>query len=345
MLNSKKRVRKLIIVILILLVSFFGIFWTCKVAIDTVKAVKQEQIVDARKRDFETLYGALQSYLNGSRDQTKEIATAIEQDIKNTFNLADLEDGLDKEDPVYEEAVYDIIRSHIQGVHFGGIENNRNSMIVLEGYDTIVEDFFVDTQSRQDDKKDIKTNEHSLISYKDTTYNQKMFSTAMRKIRNHTTGIIAVEPYNYLNYEDHLLISDASYANLESVYVKEGFEGLRNYQFLVPIYITDNGDIFGQQDIEHGVRQDTHKFIIIQTFNLYDQLTSMKPDIGDDDYLSRMDSRYNEILNMLYILGLASVVMITIIVVYSFSLYNFLLEEKYDFFGIEEEIKSKNNNT
>ena len=71
----------------------------------------------------------------------------------------------------------------------------------------------------------------------------------------------------------------------------------------------------------------------------------MKPDIGDDDYLSRMDSRYNEILNMLYILGLASVVMITIIVVYSFSLYNFLLEEKHDFFGIEEEIKSKNNNT
>ena len=138
------------------------------------------------------------------------------------------------------------------------------------------------------------------------------------------------------------MISEMNYTNLEKIYVEEGIEGLKNYQFLVPMYITDTGDIFGQQDIEHGVRQDTHKFIVIQTFNLYDQLTSVKPDIGDDDYLARMNARYDEMLNMLYILGTIAVIMITIIVIYSFSLYNLLLDEKHDFFNLEQEAKYKN---
>lgn len=342
MANSKKRIRKLVIVVLLLLVSFVGIIDTCNIAIRSVKDARQDQIVDARKRDFESIWGSLQVYLNQSKEQTKEIATSIETEIKHSFDLNDLEQGLDEDDPEYNQAVYEIIRSHIEGVHFGGLENNRNSMIVLEGYDTIVEDFLVDPDSRSDDKKDIVTNGQSLLDYKDTTYNIKLFSSAMQKIRNHTTGVIAIEPYDYTRNPDHKLISDMSYANLEKVYVNEGMDGLKNYQFLVPMYITDTGDIFGQQDIEHGVRQDTHKFIVIQTFNLYDQLTSLKPDIGDDDYLARLNARYDEMLNMLYILGTVAVMMITIIVIYSFSLYNMLLDDKHDFFGLTKEVEDKN---
>ena len=342
MANSKKRIRKLVIVILLLLVSFIGIIGTCNVAIRSVKDARQDQIIDARKRDFETIWGTLQMYLNRSKEQTKNIAMSIENDIKTSFDLTALEQGLDENDPEYNSAIYDIIISHICGVHFGGLENNRNSMIVLEGYDTIIEDFLVDPDSREEDKQDIVTSGRSLLDYKDTTYNIKLFSSAMQKIRNHTTGIIAIEPYNYIDNPDHNMISEMNYANLEKVYVEEGIVGLKNYQFLVPMYITDTGDIFGQQDIEHGVRQDTHKFIVIQTFNLYDQLTSVKPDIGDDDYLARMNARYDEMLNMLYILGTVAVIMITIIVIYSFSLYNILLDEKHDFFNLEQEAKYKN---
>lgn len=340
MANSKKRVKNLIIVILLLLVSFIGIIGTCNVAIDSIKNARENQIIDARKRDFETIWGALQIYLGRSKEQTKDIATSIENDIKQSFDLDDLEKGLNEDDPVYTQAVYDIIRNHIEGVHFGGLENNRNSMIVLEGYNTIIEDFLVDPDSRDESKSDIVISGENILDYKDTTYNKKLFSSAMQKIRNHTTGIIAIEPYNYIDNPDHNLIPEMNYTNLENVYVEEGIEGLKNYQFLVPMYITDTGDIFGQQDIEHGIRQDTHKFIVIQTFNLYDQLTSIKPDIGDDDYLARLNARYDEMLNMLYILGTVSVIMITIIVIYSFSLYNMLLDDKHDFFGIEKENKN-----
>lgn len=344
MANSKKRVRSFIAVILLLLAAFAGILGACNFAISTIKDAREDQIIDARKRDFEVIWGSLQSYLSGSRDQTKEIATNIENDIRNSFNLSDLEAGLDNNDPEYEKAIYEIVRNNIDRVHFGGIENNRNSMIVLEGYDTIMEDFLIDPESRDEDKQDVEVTGKSLSEYKDTTYNLKLFSSAIQKIRNHTTGIIAIEPYNYIDSDNHMLIPEMNYENLEKVYVAEGIKGLKNYQFLVPMYITDTGDIFGQQDIEHGVRQDTHKFIVIQTFNLHDQLTAMKPDIGDDDYIRRINFRYDEILNTLYILGIVAVGMITIIIIYSFTIYNMLIDEKYNFFGRQEDDENIDNN-
>ena len=94
---------------------------------------------------------------------------------------------------------------------------------------------------------------------------------------------------------------------------------------MVPVYITDTGDIFGQSDIVQGIHQDTHKFIIIQTFNLYDQIMSTKSDFGDDDYLGRLNSRYDRILNSLYILGIVVCALIALIIIYFLSIYNALI--------------------
>ena len=132
MTTSKKRVRSMMIIILLMLVSFVGIVGTCTVSINTVKQAREEQIVDARKRDFETIWGVLQIYLNRSKTQTKEIANAIETEIKNTFDLDDLKERLDHNDPTADQEIYEIIRKHIENVHFGGVSNNRNSIIVLE---------------------------------------------------------------------------------------------------------------------------------------------------------------------------------------------------------------------
>ena len=71
----------------------------------------------------------------------------------------------------------------------------------------------------------------------------------------------------------------------------------------------------------------------------------MKPDIGDDDYISRINFRYDEVLNILYILGIVAVGMITIIIVYSFTIYNMLIDEKYNFFDRNNENINNNKNT
>ena len=85
MVKNKKRFKKFISVIAILLATFAVILGTCSSTIAGIKESKQEQIEDARKRDFEVIWGILQSYLNESKVQTTKIASSIESELRSTL--------------------------------------------------------------------------------------------------------------------------------------------------------------------------------------------------------------------------------------------------------------------
>lgn len=326
---KKSRINRLISIILLTLASFMIILTVCDNAILSIKNSRAVAIEDVKKRDFATVWMSILNYIEDAQKQTSGVATNIENDIKNTFDLAELKTLLDNGDPEARQKLSQIFRENIDGVYVGDVNNNRNSIIILEGYDIIIEDLFVDPDSREEDAVLKDPSSPRLSKYKDTTYNKELFSSAVRKIRTHTDQIIAIEPYNYIK-TDHEKISELNYQNLERVYVNEGVQGLKNYQFLVPVYITDSGDIFGQKDIENGVPRENHKFIIIQTFNIYDQITYHSPDFGDDDYIKRINSRYDRILNSLYIMGIIICTLIVFIIVYFFSLYNILITKEYE---------------
>lgn len=323
---SRTKLNRYATVIILILISFVIILTLCNNTINNVKDAKEAQIVDVRKRDFEVVWGILEALQQQANANTEALASTIETQIKENFDLDELKEKLDANDPAYTKELYQLFSNAVKDVHFGKVNNNRNAIIVLEGYDTIVEDLFVDPDSRADGIE-VDDTSNTLSKYRDSTYNKAMFDTAIRKIRNHTdSSLIVMEPYNYINPDlPHEKLREADYASLERVYVNEGFNGLRNYQFMVPVYITDTGDIFGQSDIVQGIHQDTHKFIIIQTFNLYDQIMSTKSDFGDDDYLGRLNSRYDRILNSLYILGIVVCALIALIIIYFLSIYNALI--------------------
>ena len=341
--GSKSKFSKYITSTLILIVSLVLILAMCSYAISYVKTAREEQIVDVRKRDFEVVWNILETFKGQANNQIEVVAKNIEQEIYNNFDMDTLKQKLDEDDPVYTEKLYNTISKCVQDVHLNGSKNNRNSVIVLEGYNTIIEDKLIDPDAREDSYTVDDTNT-DIYKYRDTTYNKKMFNSAMRKIRNHTdSSLIAIEPYNYISDTvNHTLIEEATYDTLEKIYIEEGFTGLRNYQFLVPVYITDTGDIFGQTDTLHGIRVDNHKFIVIQTFNLYEQLIAVKPDFGDDDYLHRLNIRYNNILNILNITGIVICMLIIFIVLYFISIYNTLLSKETQIVQI---LKELDNNT
>lgn len=342
---SKTKLNRYITVVILILISFIMVLTLCTNTISNVKTAREEQIIDVRKRDFEAVWGVLELFQSQANAQAETIAKKIEQEIYDNFDLNELEQKLNEEDPVYTKKLYELISKCVQDVRLNGIENNRNAMIVLEGYDTIIEDLLVDPNSRSEDVELKDPTSNSIYKYRDTTYNREMFDTAMRKIRNHTdSSLIALEPYNYLNHNDkHEKIKEATYETLERVYVNEGIKGLRNYQFLVPVYITDTGDIFGQSDTVQGIKVDNHKFVVIQTFNLYDQLITFKPDFGDDDYMHRLNVRYDTILNSLNILGIVTCALIVFIILYFLSIYNALITKDSQISDMIKEIEEKNN--
>lgn len=326
---KKSKINRFVSIILLTLASFIIILTVCNNAILSIKNSRAAAIEDVKKRDFATVWMSILNYMEDAEKQTSDVATNIENDIKATFDLQDLQYKLDSGDKEARTKLSEIFRENIDGVYVGDVNNNRNSIIILEGYDSIVEDLFVDPESREEGAVIKNPSSPTLSQYQNTTYNKELFTSAVRKIRTHTDKIIAIEPYNYIKGE-HEKIPEMNYHNLERVYINEGVQGLRNYQFLVPVYITDSGDIFGQKDIENGVPQENHKFIVIQTFNIYDQIMFNSPEFGDDDYIGRINARYDRILNSLYIMGIIICTFIVFIIVYFFSLYNILITKEYE---------------
>ena len=64
---------------------------------------------------------------------------------------------------------------------------------------------------------------------------------------------------------------------------------------LVPTYITNNGDIFGQNDTDQGIRYDNYKLIVIQRINLYEQIKHNYPNLITNNYMKNVDKTYNRI--------------------------------------------------
>lgn len=78
--------------------------------------------------------------------------------------------------------------------------------------------------------------------------------------------------------KQHLLTEKSTLNDLYILYQQYGIDAFKNIQFLAPAYITPTGDIFGTKDISiYGKKNDNYKIIVVQTFNLYQQLMNRYP--------------------------------------------------------------------
>lgn len=302
-----------------------------------IKQIKTEvthQESNLRDRDFDVIWDFLNSCISVSNTDAQELAKKIETNIKNQFNLTDLEKDLDEGN---REELVDLVDNTIdEFVTSSPVKNNRNSCIVLESYDKIIADRMVDLSKVDGSKR------HTTFSdYKDIAYNKKLFATAERQLKNHTsTTPIAVEIYDYEENPMHILIDSCTYEKLRNVYRKEGVNGLRNYQFLVPAYITRDGDIFGNLDLKEGNPNDnSHKFVVIITFNLYDQLIQMRPNFEQSSYYEEFTYAYNNILAAVYLTACITCIVFFIVCIFYAKGYNDAIIEYLGQKSLEEEFE------
>ena len=341
MVRNKKNTKRYIMKGLLGVVAFVLFLISYDNIITSIKTAKNDAIDDSRKREFTVLWEYNKAIEKDAQIQAEQLAKSAEQQLRERFDLDKLKAALDANNTTAQSGVYDVFRKTIDGQYLNGIRNNRNAVIVLEGYNIVIEDKFMEPYIRQHPDLIPDDNIVTFDDYYNTGYNDKLLKSAQDKIRSHTTGqLIAIEPINNMKDDvDHTLITEMNFNNLEEVYIKEGINGLRNYQFLAPVYITDTGDIFGQTDITGGIPQETHKYIVIQTYNLYDQITASNPGISDATHLGHIISRYDNLLNRLYLCGLIICCIFVIMILYFISEYNDAIAVS----NILLELKEKNN--
>ena len=327
--STKKTKTNIVYILIFLIVIVISILFLMNSVIGNIKKSKDSAIEQNMETQFETVWCYLETLSLVADNEAYDVAKSIESDIKSTFNLDSLEDLIDKnEDGNYPKELRKIIQNNTSGHYFGNIiHNNRNAMMVLEGNDNIVEDYFLDVKSREPDKPSVPSEQIKITDYVNTTYNVDLFKSALKKIRTRSDVPMALEPYNYLG-EDHIMISEMTYTNLKKVYMKEGLKGLKNYQFFAPAYITETGDIFGNKDIVAGVPKSTHKLIVIQFFNLYDQLMHIDASFDDQNVYREIRTKYDNMLTIVYVFGIVACVFVILGMVLCMAIYNIMIDEE-----------------
>lgn len=318
--NSKKNGKKKFIVVkrsgmCIMMVLAMSVVLLLNHTIDELKLARENEEKINKEINFDHITDTLYTLKGDAYEQAKLISTKVESEIKDSdmdMIKSDLDNG------VFSEQLYDIIRHNIEGKSLNGINNFRNDVIVMT-QNGVYEDLSLKRAS-----------DASLRDWQyeiDHAYNSSLEELAIDNILSHSDGLIIAEPTNLMVKScDHTLLEEATITSLKDIYMEEGIEGLRNYEILVPVYITDTGDIFGQQDIIQGVEQNTHKIIIVQEFNLYDQIQYMSPELYDDliesENTNDLDVQYNRIFSLLYLIGIFYAANIVCMLFYFSSKFN-----------------------
>lgn len=155
-----------------------------------------------------------------------------------------------------------IILNSIEGEYLFGIHSHNNDIFVMNK-SGIIADMNVEKfdKVQRGIKDEINTHFNPTLAFN---------SLEAIILKKNPDALVFYEP-NYPTYENHTIIMYPSMDQVREVYYREGLEGLKNYTFLVPAYITDNGDLFGNTDIgSDGLVNMTHKIIVVQRFNVYD---------------------------------------------------------------------------
>lgn len=278
----------------------------------TVQSFKEEQ--------FKVIWSSLNKLCLQSEKEITEISANIEAEILELSEdkLNKLQDDMSND--IHNDDLHEIIMGCIDSHGLNDINNHRNGVVIMssKGY---IEDFNYRRATYTTDNSRSRFWDYSI----ENSYNKELEQNAINKLLNRTSGIIALESYDLIYNEDHIKIKEMTYKTLSEVFLKEGMEGLRNYQIFVPYYITDIGDIFGTPDITQGIKVENNKIIVVQEFNLYDQIMSSQDDLFDDEQIEDLMYRYDELLRWLYIFGLALITAVCGLIFYFCSMYNKLI--------------------
>ena len=284
----------------------------------TIEAFKEEQ--------FDVIWSSLNAFMLQAEKEVTEVSKNIEKDILELSEeeLKLLEEDMDNDR--INQNLHEILNSNIKDHSFNGIKNHMNGIVVMtvDGY---IEDFNY--------YRAVSSIEYYLRLWQtdiNNAYNKELEEDAIDKLLNRNSGIIALESYNLIKNADHVKINELTYETLLDVFLNEGIYGLRNYQIFVPYYITDFGDIFGNPDIVHGAKVDNNKIIVVQEFNLYDQIMHNQNMLFDNDEIKNIITRYTELLRLLYILGISLAGSVIGLILYLGNAYNKIVyvEEEYE---------------
>ena len=193
-------------------------------------------------------------------------ANNITKDINAKYDVKTLKQQLDGS-ALEESEVVSLLYENIKENHLYKIDNNRNTLFILTNNGNIIR---ADNRYKPEKGKLSK----SISDEVTETYNPDLAQNSLALLTKHDIGgLIFYEPEYIIDNPNHIKLSTPSLNGLKEVYYNEGLNGLTGYVILVPVYVTNDGDIFGTPDISPtGEINKNYKLIVVQQYSLIDAI-------------------------------------------------------------------------
>lgn len=312
--NDSTKKRRVAIRVLLVLISFTAIVISYFEMAGNIRSTHRRYIKTAYDETFEEIEDYISMIYRDAITNTTEITQNLEQDIREAYpDMDEFKKDLDGKN--YDKLI-DVITDRVSNIYYG-IHNQRNNVFVATN-DNILYDYnYMYTLD-----KDNSVEQHSTWQqYIEADYNQELSKIGFSMIYDYPDDMVIIEPYKS-EIEGHEYYDHMDMDILKQVYMKEGIEGLKGYELLVPGYIHETEDIFGQQEIKEGIRQDTHRLIVIQRINIYDQLVNNLDIDKMESDISQLKENTISILTSIYLVGTIIIVGACILLAHICALVN-----------------------
>ena len=97
---------------------------------------------------------------------------------------------------------------------------------------------------------------------------------------------------------------------------------LSSFEILIPKYITENGNIFGEYDVAGDSKDVNNKIIIVQKLNMVDWIDSFHPDFFNTDKTDSIEYNYNQLLIIINVFIILCCIAMFGFVIYTITIYN-----------------------
>ena len=331
--NTKKKSYSLVTCISILILfiaSVFVLLGMRRAVIEYRNNVYDEHVEDNLEKFDSILYSACElGQINLLRR-----AETISDEINRTINLDELKNIMDNNLPCPE--LDEIFRKSLQTNPYIGasptISGNRNNIfVIING--KIVADYIHDNKLYSAYKEHEPVVMGSSVAPEDIIengfYNKALSLDAVDKIKKQYKGLIVWQQREPVYYDDIPMYDTFGLKELHEVFTKYGVDGLDSFDILLPVYITEYGNIFGDYDVPGETTLDNNnKIIIVQKLNLRDYITFRFPNLFSQDTL--IVSRFNHLILMLNIFVIIECLSLIAYALSFISYYNYRITIEND---------------
>ena len=253
-----------IVAILVFISIFHFLFY------NNISSMMTGQINMMKESNDEFLWGDINDIIDltttEARIRARNCAENIIKDIHEEYSDVNVLKQEFDTGNYHSDKFIGIISKNISGRYMYDIHNTRNSMFVVSRYNIIYDENVDGFKSvYRDFDTEVKMHYNSNLAY----------SSLCALAAKHEDSILYYEPTYPDRVENHTVAPYPSKEILRDIFIKEGIEGLKGYEILVPAYITEDGDVFGTPDISPtGEVEENHKLIVVQRFSIYDILAN-----------------------------------------------------------------------